>query len=158
MNNKNNKMKKLQALLIAVLCFMSISIFAQQKPDTTFEPAKAYKKHYNALYILNEAEDKKIKGILRNINNVLSDPRLKGKLKIEVLAFSDGVEMYKKANSYQKLLVALKDKGVLFVQCSKTMEERKIDKNELFDFVNYVPTGNGEIILRQYEGWAIVHP
>ncbi len=66
--------------------------------------------------------------------------------------------MYKKANSYQKLLVALKDKGVVFVQCSKTMEERKIDKNELFDFVNYVPTGNGEIILRQYEGWAIVHP
>lgn len=151
-------MKKIQALLIAVMCCTSISVFAQQKTDTTFEPAKAYKKDYNALYILNEAEDKKIKGFLRNINNVLSDPRLKGKLQIEVLAFSDGVEMYKKANSYQELLIALKDKGVVFVQCSKTMEERKMDKNELFDFVNYVPSGNGEIILRQYEGWAIVHP
>lgn len=154
----NNKMKKLQALLIAVLCFTSISIFAQQKTNTAFEPAKAHKKYYNALYILNEAEDKKIKGFLRNINNVLNDPRLEGKLQIEVLTFSDGVEMYKKANSYHELMIALKDKGVLFVQCSKTMEERKIDKNELFDFVNYVPTGNGEIILKQYEGWAIVHP
>lgn len=151
-------MKKLQALLIAVLCFTSISVFAQQKTNTVFEPAKAYKKHYNALYILNEAEDKKIKGILRNINNVLSDPRLKGKLHIEVLAFSDGVEMYKKVNSYQELLLALKSKGVVFAQCSKTIEERKIEKNELFDFVNYVPSGNGEIILRQYEGWAVVHP
>lgn len=151
-------MKKLQALLIAVLCLTSISVFAQQKKDTVFEPAKAYRKHYNALYILNEAEDKKIRGILRNINNVLSDPRLKGKLHIEVIAFSDGVEMYKKSNSYQELLTALKDKGVVFAQCSKTLEERKIEKNELFDFVNYVPSGNGEIILRQYEGWAVVHP
>ncbi|OYX83198.1 MAG: hypothetical protein B7Y83_12295 [Flavobacteriales bacterium 32-34-25] len=151
-------MKKLQALLIAVLCFTSISIFAQHKINTAFEPAKSHEKYYNTLYVLNEAEDKKIKGILRNINNVLSDPRLEGKLHIEVLAFSDGVEMYKKANSYQELLIALKDKGVIFVQCSKTMDERKIDKKELFDFVNYVPTGNGEIILRQYEGSAIVHP
>lgn len=153
-----NKMRKLQALLIVVLCFTSISIFAQQKTNTDFEPAKAYKKHYNALYILNEAEDKKIKGILRNINNVLSDPRLKGKLHIEVIAFGDGVEMYKKTNSYQELLIALKDKGVVFAQCSNTIVERKIEKNELFDFVNYVPSGNGEIILRQYEGWAVVHP
>ncbi|PVH24703.1 DsrE family protein [Sphingobacterium corticibacter] len=151
-------MKKLQALLIGVLCLTSIGVFAQQKTDTVFEPAKAYKKHYNALYILNEADDKNVRGILRNINNVLTDPRLKGKLHIEVIAFSDGVEMYKKTNSYQELLLALKSKGVVFVQCEKTMAERKIGKNELFDFVNYVPSGNGEIILRQYEGWAIVHP
>lgn len=151
-------MKKSHALLIMLLCLTSISIFAQQKTNAVFEPAKAYKKHYDALYVLNEADDKKIRGILRNINNVLSDPRLKSKLHIEVIAFSDGVEMYKKANDYQELLIALKDKGVVFAQCEKTMEERKIKKNELFDFVNYVPSGNGEIILRQYEGWAIVHP
>lgn len=151
-------MKKLQALLITVLCFASFSVSAQQKTETVFEPAKAYKEQYNALYVLNEADDKKIRGILRNINNVLNDPRLEGKLHIEVIAFSDGVEMYKKDNSYQELLTALKEKGVEFAQCSKTMEERKIDKTELFDFVHYVPTGNGEIILRQYEGWAIVHP
>lgn len=151
-------MKKLHTLLIMLLCLTSISVFAQQKTNAVFEPAKAYKKHYDALYILNEADDKKIRGILRNINNVLNDPRLKSKLHIEVIAFSDGVEMYKKANGYQEILIALKDKGVVFAQCEKTMQERKIEKNELFDFVNYVPSGNGEIILRQYEGWAIVHP
>lgn len=151
-------MKRLQALFIVVLCFTSVGVFAQQKTDTVFEPAKAYKKHYNALYILDEAEDKKVRGILRNINNVLNDPRLKGKLHIEVIAFADGVEMYKKANNYKELLTALKDKGVVFAQCSTTMEDRHIAKDELFDFVNYVPSGNGEIILRQYEGWAVVHP
>ncbi len=142
-----------------LLCLTSFSVLAQQqKTEIIFEPAKAHKKHYDALYILNEADDKKIRGILRNINNVLSDERLKGKLHIEVIAFSDGVEMYKKKNAYYELLAALKDKGVVFAQCSKTLEERKIEKKELFDFVHYVPSGNGEIILRQYEGWAVVHP
>ncbi|MDX3913907.1 MAG: DsrE family protein [Pseudosphingobacterium sp.] len=151
-------MKKLSSLLVILMCLASVSAFSQQKTEEVFKPAEAHKSHYNVLYVLNEADDKKIRGLLRNLNNVLNDPRLKDKLYIEVIAFGDGVEMYKKANSYQELLVALKDKGVVFAQCSKTMEERKIDKGELFDFVNYVPSGNGEIILRQYEGWAVVHP
>jgi len=43
-------------------------------------------------------------------------------------------------------------------QCNNTVVERKIDKNDLFPFIFYVPSGNGEIILREYEGWATVHP
>lgn len=153
-----NYMKKLGSLMIVMICLGSMLGFGQQKVNEDFKPARAYKKHYNALYVLNESDDKKIKGILRNIKNVLNDPRLKGKLHIEVIAFSDGVEMYKKTNSYQSLLASLKEQGVLFAQCSNTIEERKIAKDALFDFVHYVPSGNGEIILRQYEGWAIVHP
>ena len=49
-------------------------------------------------------------------------------------------------------------KGVILAECSNTVRERKIDKSDLFDFVSYVPSGNGEIILRHYEGWAVVHP
>lgn len=151
-------MKKIKSLLIVLLCLTSISVFSQQKTTEVFKPAEAHKKSYNALYILNEADNKKIRGMLRNINNVLHDQRLEGKLHIEVIAFGDGVEMYKKSNNYGSLLNALKAQGVLFAQCSKTMEERKIGKEELYDFVHYVPSGNGEIILRQYEGWAVVHP
>lgn len=151
-------MKKTIALLIMAVCLISIKTFAQQHTNKTFKPASASKKQYNALYILNEADDKKIRGILRNITNALNDPRLKGKLHIELIAFADGVELYKKKNNYQSLLLPLKKKGVDFAQCLKTMEERKIEKEELYDFINYVPTGNGEIILKQYEGWAIVHP
>lgn len=151
-------MKKLKPLLVVLMYLTSISAFSQQKKVEFFKPAEAHKRRYNVLYVLNEADDKKIRGLLRNINNVLNDPRLKGKLQIEVIAFSDGVEMYKKSNNYQSLLAPLKEQNVLFAQCSKTMEERKIGKDELYDFVHYVPSGNGEIILRQYEGWAVVHP
>jgi intracellular sulfur oxidation DsrE/DsrF family protein len=151
-------MKCIPGVLMALFCFVTLHGFGQDQGGDDFRPAIGKKKHYNALYILNEKDDKKIRGLLRNIDNVLDDPRLKGKLHIEVIAFSDGVEMYKKTNNYQSLLTALKSRGVVFAQCANTIRERKIEKAELFDFVHYVPSGNGEIILRQYEGWAVVHP
>ena len=38
------------------------------------------------------------------------------------------------------------------------MKERNISKEELFPFIAYVPTGNGELIIRQAQGWSLVHP
>jgi intracellular sulfur oxidation DsrE/DsrF family protein len=55
-------------------------------------------------------------------------------------------------------LLKLKNKGVLFAQCENTMREKKISKDELWPFISYVPSGNGEIIIRQSQGWAVVHP
>lgn len=121
-------------------------------------PAVAKLDHYKALYIINSSDDKRVKGALRNINNALEDPRLKGKLEIELIVFSDGVEIYKKGSAYEETLIQLKDKGVVLAQCENTIKERNIDKSDLYPFVSYVPTGNGEIILRHYDGWAIVHP
>jgi intracellular sulfur oxidation DsrE/DsrF family protein len=114
--------------------------------------------HYDALYVLNSSDDKKIRGTLRNMDNALEDPRLKGKLHMELIVFGDGVAVYMKSGAYEELLKKLLAKGVIIAECSNTIRERKIDKKDLFDFVSYVPSGNGEIILRHYEGWAVVHP
>lgn len=113
---------------------------------------------YKALYILNELGDKKIRAVIRNINNALEDPRLKGKLQVELVAFGDGVELFKKINRYDTLLTSLQGKGVILAQCENTLRERKISKDELWPFISFVPSGNGEIIIRQYHGWAVVHP
>ena len=125
--------------------------------SSTFTPAAAPLQQYHALYVINESGPK-IKSIIGNITNVLKDPRLKGKLFIELLAFGDGIEMLLKANNYEALLQPLLDKGVVFVQCINTLTGRGISQEELYPFVQYVPSANGEIILRQYEGWAIVKP
>ena len=146
--------------ILTLLFFCATSIaFSQQKiSNTDFHGAAATLKSYKALYILNQSDDKKIRAVLRNINNVLEDPRLKGKLQIELIVFGDGVEVYKKSNHYDTLLLNLKNKGVILAECLNTMKERKINKDELWDFISYVPTANGEIIIRQYQGWAVVHP
>lgn len=151
-------MKNYLLLAIAfVLLFCSKQAAAQTDP-AAFTGAQPKLDHYDALYVLNSGDDKKIHGIIRNMNNVLEDPRLKGKLHIELIVFGDGVAVYMKSNSYEQALKDLKAKGVVMAECSNTVRERKIDKNDLFDFISYVPSANGEIILRHYEGWAVVHP
>ena len=129
-----------------------------QNTNKEFHGAAATLQQYNAVYILNQSDDKKIKGLIRNINNALEDPRLKGKLKIELVAFGDGVELFKRSNHYDTLLIALKDKGVILAECENTIREKKINKDELWPFISYVPSGTGEIIIRQYQGWAAIHP
>ncbi|WP_419800573.1 DsrE family protein [Mucilaginibacter sp.] len=150
-------MKK-YTLILAAFALMLLAKPATAQTNAVFTGAKPMLKSYNALYILNSNDDKKIKATLRNLDNALEDPRLKGKLHVELIAFGDGVSVFMKSNPYEETLKKLQDKGVILAQCSNTIHERKIDKNELFDFISYVPSGNGEIILREYEGWATVHP
>lgn len=151
-------MKKLP-LLIAILLFsVALQSAVAQQVSTPFTGAKAKLKSYKALYILNSGDEKKITGTLRNIKNALDDPRLKGKLEIELVVFGDGVAVYQQTGTFEKTLRELKDRGVILAQCENTIRERKIAKSSLFDFIGYVPSGNGEIIIRQYEGWATVHP
>lgn len=152
-------MKKLTMLLMLGSLAITTRSFSQSTIDpSNFHGATADLKQYKALYIINNSDDKKVRGTLRNINNALEDPRLKGKLQVELVAFGDGVEMFKKANHYDTLLTNLQKKGVLLAQCENTVRERKINKDDLWSFISYVPSGNGEIIIRQYQGWATVHP
>lgn len=150
-------MKK-YTLILAAFALLLLAKPASAQTDAVFTGAKPMLKSYNALYILNSNDDKKIKATLRNLDNALEDPRLKGKLHVELIAFGDGVSVFMKSNPYEETLKKLQEKGVVLAQCSNTVRERKIDKNDLFDFISYVPSGNGEIILREYEGWATVHP
>ncbi|MEO5995395.1 MAG: DsrE family protein [Chitinophagaceae bacterium] len=146
-------------LLLNSFAYFNQSGLTQIKADPgSFQGAPATLKKYNALYFINESDEKKVKGIIRNINNALSDPRLKGKLEVELVAFGDGVEIFKRSNHYDTLLMTLRDKGVLLAQCENTVRERKIAKDELWPFISYVPSGNGEIIIRQSEGWSVIHP
>lgn len=152
-------MKPLHIIALLLLLITSLNSNAQTNMHPkTLTGAVASLKEYKALYILNDSGDKKIRAVIRNINNALEDPRLKGKLRVELVTFGDGVELFKRTNHYDTLLTVLQSKGVLLVQCENTLRERKIQKSELWPFVSFVPSGNGEIIIRQYEGWAVVHP
>jgi intracellular sulfur oxidation DsrE/DsrF family protein len=142
-------------ILVAVLLFKPAMA---QTTNADYKGADATKTHYKALYFVDDADPKKIKMTLRNIDNALEDARLKGKLEVELVAFGDGVAMYLKENPYEAALLALQKKGVILAQCSNTVRERNIDKATLFPFIGYVPSGNGEILIRANDGWAVVHP
>ncbi|WP_020604910.1 DsrE family protein [Spirosoma spitsbergense] len=150
-------MKTILLLTVSFLMTAAITVNAQKKP-AEFHGATPTKAHYQVVYQLNTDDDGKIKGTLRNIQNALDDPRLKGKLEVELVVHGAGVAVYRTDKPYEELVKGLQSRGVILAMCENTMRERKIDKKELFPFVSYVPSGNGELILRQQEGWAIMHP
>ena len=124
----------------------------------TFAGATADQAHYQAIYQLDSDDPKLIQQTLRNLSNALDDPRLKGKVTIELVAFASGTAVFRKDQPYEAQLTALRQRGVILAQCLNTMRERKISKDELLPIIAYVPSGNGELIIRQAQGWALVHP
>lgn len=98
-------MKSIHFLLLFITIPFNFESHAQTSMKANaFHGADAARKEYKALYILNESGDKKIRAVMRNINNALEDPRLKGKLQVELVAFGDGMELFKKVNHYDTLL------------------------------------------------------
>ena len=155
-------MKKLTLMLF---CFLIITeaISAQTsnkllENNRAFTGAKATQKRYHAIYQLDFNDPKRIEKTIRNIMNALNDPRLQGKLQVELVAFSAGTDAYMKGGKFEDDLKALVERGVIVAQCNNTLKERKISRDQIYDFVGIVPSGNGELILRQAEGWAIVKP
>lgn len=131
---------------------------AQLRKNREYTGATAKQKQYHAIYQLDKNDPKVIQKAIRNINNALNDPRLKGKLEIELVAFSAGTDAFLKGSEYEEALKALVGRGVIVAQCQNTLEERKIPKEQLYDFIALVPSGNGELIIRQAEGWSVVKP
>lgn len=126
--------------------------------NRAFTGAKASLKMYHAIYQLDNNDPKVIGKTIRNINNALTDPRLAGKIKIELIAFSGGTDAYLLGSKYEKDLRELVEKGVIVSQCNNTLQERKISRDQLYDFIAVVPSGNGELIIRQAEGWSVIKP
>ncbi|WP_338875383.1 DsrE family protein [Spirosoma sp. SC4-14] len=145
--------------------YLSISLFLlsilfgkASSAQTTFHGAEATMSTYRVVYQLNTDDEGKIKATLKNIQNALSDPRLHGKLDVELVVHGGGVAVFKKGSPFEQTLLDLQKHGVILAQCENTLRERKISKDELLPFIGYTPSGNGELIIRQQQGWAIVHP
>lgn len=123
-----------------------------------FHGAAATKAHYGAIFQIDAGGNKAIKKTLNNIENLLHDKRLEGKVTVELIANSRGFDVYVKGNGFEKKLRHLQKEGVILAQCANTLRELHIDRHDLYPFIHVVPSGVGEITIREAEGWAYIHP
>ncbi|WP_461088775.1 DsrE family protein [Spirosoma gilvum] len=146
---------------LLLLAFLSIAggAMAQTAETGTFHGAQPTKSRYKAIYQLNTADTATIRHALANIQNALNDPRLKGKLDVELVVYGGANIVYRKDKPYfEQDIEKLHKQGVIMAMCENTMKLRKISKDELFPIVSYVPSANGELIIREQEGWTIIRP
>ncbi|MFI5153745.1 MAG: DsrE family protein [Chitinophagales bacterium] len=151
------------SLLLLSLGLLTNAVSAQTNEkalanNKAFTGAKASLDMYHAIYELDNNDPKIIEKAFRNINNALTDPRLAGKLQIELIAFADGTDAYMKGGKYEEDLKMLVQKGVIVAQCNHTLKARNISPDQLYDFIGIVPSANAELIIRHAEGWAIIKP
>jgi len=150
-------------LLLSVSLFSFFTLSAQELPEAlkknaSYTGAVANKTLYKAIYQLDSNTPATIEKAFRNIRNLLHDPRLIGKVEIELITFSGGTEAYLKNGKYEADLIDLISKGVQVSQCLNSLKERNLTRDDLFPFVGYVPSGNGELLIRAAEGWVIIKP
>ena len=123
-----------------------------------FRGAPATKGHYRAVYQLDSSDPKLINQTLHNMKNALDDPRLKGRLELELVVFSGGTVVFRKDQPYEADVLALQQAGVVLAQCQNSMKAYKLTPADMLPYISVVPTGNGELIIRQADGWVLVHP
>ncbi len=123
-----------------------------------YQGAMPNKGQYNVIFHLDAGGVPAIKKTLNNIENILHDPRLAGKLHVELIANSKGFDVYVKNNGFEDKLKHLQAEGVILAQCANTLKELHVDRNDLYPFISIVPSGMGEITIREAQGWAYIHP
>jgi intracellular sulfur oxidation DsrE/DsrF family protein len=80
------------------------------------------------------------------------------KVQIEIVAYGPGIGMLKEdATTKTRVSEAVKS-GIQIVACENTMKGQKLTKADMNPAVGYVPAGVVELIKRQGEGWAYIHP
>ncbi|CAN5435127.1 hypothetical protein BH11BAC3_BH11BAC3_11250 [soil metagenome] len=93
------------------------------------------------------------KGLMGNIKHLKE--KWADSISIEVVAHSGGIEMLMlKKTTQQKNITAFKTMGVVFVGCENTMRQKNITKDEIIPEAGFVPSGVGEIIIKQEQGWS----
>jgi hypothetical protein len=94
------------------------------------------------------------KALIKQLDNLLKamDP-----IVIEVVAHGPGVELFvSHLTKYENNLKALNDKGIRFLICRNTLNEKKIKPEQLIPFAEVIPAGIAHLIIRQEEGWSYI--
>ena len=93
------------------------------------------------------------KSMIRQLNNILNAFE---KIKIEVVVHGPGIELLLNKSPLKNNVALLNQKGVAFLACQNTLNEKKIDRSELLPLCTVVPSGIAHIIVRQSEGWSYI--
>lgn len=113
-------------------------------------------KKYKVIFHIDE--NSKTKLVLGNINNLIKDLGEEN-LDVELLANSEAVKlMLIESNKFSEQLNNLNLKNVTFTVCANSLHQFNLEKETLFDFCIIVPSGVGELVIKQSSGYVYIKP
>ncbi|EJG08041.1 hypothetical protein Metli_2100 [Methanofollis liminatans DSM 4140] len=109
---------------------------------------------YRTIFHLDELA--KVPLVFANVRNLLDD--LGGSVVVEVVANSEGVKAFLLTGQYAGLFREYVEQGVQFAVCANSMRALGFTRDDFPRAIRVVPSGVGEIVRRQAEGYAYIRP
>ena len=138
---------KRRSVLALLLCVSAVPAWAQEK-----KPKKS-----RVVIQVSDNDPAKWALALNNARNVQADLGREN-VEIEIVAYGPGLAMMKAESPVAGRLAAALDANVGLIACENTMQNTKVDKNDLYGGVKFVQAGVTHIMKRQGEGWAYLRP
>jgi uncharacterized protein len=109
---------------------------------------------YKVVFQVSDADPQKWN---LTLNNAANAARELGKdTVIEIVAFGPGIGMLKAGSAAEARVVEALASGVAVQACQNTMRGQHLEPKDMIQKIGYVPSGVGELIRRQAEGYAYI--
>src|SRR3954470_12846609 len=119
-------------------------------------------KTYKVVFDVGEGGDAYFERVIQKIANLSRDNRLAGHLDIKVVAHSEGIEFMVAAKNQQQSeaipVITKPGSGITLEACNNSMVGHKIGKSDLFEGVQVIESGIGEIVLLEQQGYSYFKP
>jgi len=112
---------------------------------------------YRVLVHLDDGERPRHEAALRTIANLLDDLGAEN-IQVEVVAHGPGLDLLTGETGLAVPVIQLVARGVALVACRNTLRARQLSPDHLLPHVALVPSGIGELVRRQAEGWLYIRP
>ena len=112
---------------------------------------------YKVIFHVDESSMGKWKLVLVNIENLLTE--FGNDIDIELLANAEGIGLlYKTPNHFKNTITHLASMGVRFSLCANSLKQQNLTEEFFLDMATVVPSGVGELVIKQSTGWAYIKP
>lgn len=105
---------------------------------------------YRALFHLAEAE--KTGAVLQAVRNLRVE--MGDEVDVEVVAQGDGIRAFLLMGPYMDDIRQMNEEGVRFAACANSIRAMMFSRDDFPRSVEVVPSGVGEIVRRQGDGYA----
>jgi intracellular sulfur oxidation DsrE/DsrF family protein len=109
------------------------------------------------VFQVSDADPGKWNLALANARNVQAEFG-KGNVDVEIVAYGPGIGMLKAGSPVKDQIDAAMGSGVVMAACENTMRNMSLTPQDMLPQVGYVPSGVGELLKKQQQGWAYVRP
>lgn len=107
---------------------------------------------------VSDADPAKWNLALNNASNVQAEFGGPAAVDVEIVVYGPGIGMLKAGSPAGDRVASALKSGVRVVACENTMHGQKLTPADMLPAIGYVPSGVGELVKKQQQGWAYVRP